>query len=89
MRIYLCLSYCARIRGGESEIEAQLDSIATHKKAIERTAEMSHANYKAYHLLLTAEIADVKGDQYEGDSIPTPSPSVTDDLQPLRRMKLL
>jgi hypothetical protein len=71
MRIYLCLSYCARLRNSESEMEAQLDNITTHKKAIERMVEVNPATYKAWLLLLNAEIADVKGDRYEGNSIPT------------------
>jgi hypothetical protein len=66
MRVYLCLSYCGRIRDGKSDIEAQLDDIATYKKAIEQIAEVNPLNFKAWLLLLNAEVADVRGDRYEG-----------------------
>jgi hypothetical protein len=66
----LCLSYCGRIRVSKSDTETQLGSIATHIKAIERIAEINPASYRAWLLLLKAEIADVKGNQYDGISIP-------------------
>jgi hypothetical protein len=71
MHIYLCLSYCGRIRDNKSDTEKQLGSIATHRKAIERIAEINPASYRAWLLLLNAEIADVKGDQYDGIFIPS------------------
>jgi hypothetical protein len=70
MHIYLCLSYCGRIRARKSDTAKQLDDISTHRKAIERMAEVNPANYRAWLLLLNAEIADVNGDHHNGIFIP-------------------
>jgi hypothetical protein len=65
MRIYLCLAYCGKIRQSESEDEkiAIFENINKNRKAIEIFAETNPVNFKAWLLLLDAEIADVKGDQ--------------------------
>jgi hypothetical protein len=87
MHIYLCLSYCGCIRLNKSDAEKELGKIATHIKAIERIAEVNPANYTAWLLLLHAEIADVKGNQFDGLS--APFDEVSNALQPLRRMSRL